>query len=216
MSSIDRIDDVAASDRMSVAGTDQIVYENLTILKAKNAEYGESWKRRGGIGAFMMLARKMDRIETQAARVGNDLKKMLTSDTRQEGVIDDLRDLWGYLVLVDAEWFAPPKVCSTTTVGYEQLHHHWLHVEQGAAEQGYDISKIGSGAVLAHLRDLRRGILLAELALVRERGDFYQRLANATGKSREQVKREQRFEAWDGRTEHPAPFGFDADLDTAP
>ena len=36
---------------------------DIETLVEKEDDYGDSWKRRGGIGAFMMLARKWDRIE---------------------------------------------------------------------------------------------------------------------------------------------------------
>jgi hypothetical protein len=34
-------------------------------IHIKEAEYDASWKKRGGVGAFMMLARKWDRLENQ-------------------------------------------------------------------------------------------------------------------------------------------------------
>ncbi len=39
----------------------------IDVEKLHKAEqsYGNSWKQRGGIGAFMMLARKWDRLEKQ-------------------------------------------------------------------------------------------------------------------------------------------------------
>ena len=43
--------------RMAVAIND------VVNLDKKDDFYGSSWKKRGGIGAFMMLARKWDRLE---------------------------------------------------------------------------------------------------------------------------------------------------------
>ena len=45
---------------------------NLDVSKLEQAErsYGDSWRKRGGIGAFMMLARKWDRIENQVTKDG--------------------------------------------------------------------------------------------------------------------------------------------------
>ena len=48
-------------------------FENMRVIaqndvdKLETAEksYGTSWRQRGGVGAFMMLARKWDRIENQ-------------------------------------------------------------------------------------------------------------------------------------------------------
>ncbi len=86
--------------------------------------YGNSWKSRGGIGAFMMMARKFDRLEIRLGKVpvlsedaglsfsqseellsGDrfDIFQHLIADDRAEGVIDDIRDLRRYLLLVEAE-----------------------------------------------------------------------------------------------------------------
>ena len=65
--------------------------------------YGDSWKKRGGIGAFMMLARKWDRIENQSNDYTYDIFLALEEDQRPEGLIDDIRDLRRYLLLVEAQ-----------------------------------------------------------------------------------------------------------------
>jgi hypothetical protein len=96
------------------------------LLRAEE-QYGSSWKQRGGVGAFMMLARKWDRLERQVQQplvhpdailekvgdvIKNDPEKIvppydifahIASDNRAEGVIDDIRDLRRYLLLVEAE-----------------------------------------------------------------------------------------------------------------
>jgi hypothetical protein len=86
----------------------------------KDIEYGASWLRRGGVGAFMMLARKWDRLETalaphtddptrangstEAHRVAPwDIVTAAIVDGREEGIIDDIRDLRRYLLLVESE-----------------------------------------------------------------------------------------------------------------
>lgn len=68
--------------------------------------YGPSWKSRGGVGAFMMLARKWDRLENRVRKCGWDLFRAIATDTRGEGVIDDVRDLRRYLLLVEGEMAA--------------------------------------------------------------------------------------------------------------
>mgnify|MGYP003109619162 FL=1 len=80
----------------------------LTVIdhvKLEEAEqsYGDSWKQRGGVGAFMMLARKWDRLEKQVTEQGYDIFQAITYDDREEGVLDDIRDLRRYLFLVEAE-----------------------------------------------------------------------------------------------------------------
>ena len=80
----------------------------LTVIdhvKLEEAEqsYGDSWKQRGGVGAFMMLARKRDRLEKQVTEQGYDIFQAIAYDGREEGILDDIRDLRRYLFLVEAE-----------------------------------------------------------------------------------------------------------------
>ena len=76
---------------------------NRDVVELINAEktYGNSWKQRGGVGAFMMLARKWDRIENQVKEHNWDVFKALEKDRDPEGLLDDIRDLRCYLLLVD-------------------------------------------------------------------------------------------------------------------
>jgi len=83
------------------------------LLEAEKA-YGSSWKKRGGVGAFMMLARKWDRIEQQVKKAVESLTHGVTpydilehalQDDRPEGIRDDIRDLRRYLMLVEAELY---------------------------------------------------------------------------------------------------------------
>lgn len=97
-----------------------VAAQDVEWLRRKDAEYGSSWKRRGGVGAFMMLARKWDRIESglrpapddpsraDGARAGErlapwDILEAIRVDGRSEGIIDDIRDLRRYLMLVETE-----------------------------------------------------------------------------------------------------------------
>ena len=43
----------------------KLTEDDIDALKKAETSYGDSWRRRGGVGAFMMLARKWDRIENQ-------------------------------------------------------------------------------------------------------------------------------------------------------
>lgn len=65
--------------------------------------YGDSWKKRGGVGAYMMLARKWDRLDKRVFFEDYDVFRAVQHDTRREGVIDDIRDLRRYLALVECE-----------------------------------------------------------------------------------------------------------------
>lgn len=103
---------------------DKIIEENIAVLKEKDREYGASWKQRGGVGAYMMLARKWDRLEnalspapepdqvSTLSRLGEkiglpispyDVITAAVVDTRDEGILDDIKDLMNYLILVMAE-----------------------------------------------------------------------------------------------------------------
>jgi|TARA_R100000005_G_C4864521_1_gene124155 hypothetical protein len=77
--------------------------EDVEGLHESEQNYGDSWKQRGGVGAFMMLARKWDRIEKQVKEGGYDVFKLAIADERDEGIIDDIRDLRRYLFLVESE-----------------------------------------------------------------------------------------------------------------
>ncbi len=77
--------------------------EDVEGLHISEQSYGNSWKQRGGVGAFMMLARKWDRLEKQVADWNYDVFQTAFEDSREEGVIDDIRDLRRYLFLVEAE-----------------------------------------------------------------------------------------------------------------
>lgn len=93
-----------------------IAAEDVAGLKKAQKSYGDSWKRRGGVGAFMMLARKWDRLENRVKQSVStsvhegrprvdayDVFEHIVADDRSEGLIDDIRDLRRYLMLVEAE-----------------------------------------------------------------------------------------------------------------
>lgn len=83
----------------------------------KDMEYGHSWRKRGGVGAFFVIARKWDRLEERLKQIYSgsasqdvsaavsqyDLFGHITADNREEGIIDDVRDLRRYLLLVEEE-----------------------------------------------------------------------------------------------------------------
>lgn len=82
---------------------DLIADEDVAGLKKAKQSYGNSWKKRGGVGAFMMLARKWDRLENYLPKFAFDIFAAIIGDPRAEGTIDDIRDLRRYLLLVEAE-----------------------------------------------------------------------------------------------------------------
>ena len=90
---------------------DVVTKSDSHFLKKAFESYGDSWKKRGGVGAFMMLARKWDRLENSLERNNHyDIFKAIEMDRRAEGMIDDIRDLRRYLVLVEAEMMTKVNV----------------------------------------------------------------------------------------------------------
>lgn len=79
----------------------EVLKEDYELVVVRDQEYNASWKARGGVGAFMMLARKWDRLEPMVARYHYDIFAMLEAHPDR---IDDVRDLRRYLALVEAEW----------------------------------------------------------------------------------------------------------------
>jgi hypothetical protein len=83
---------------------DGVAKKDVDGIKVKDAAYGGSWKKRGGIGAYMMMCRKWDRLEKAVEHDhGFDIFKAIEQDTRDESVLDDIRDLRRYLLLIEAE-----------------------------------------------------------------------------------------------------------------
>lgn len=85
-----------------IKGVDQLSKQDVLGLHKAERSYGDSWKQRGGVGAFMMLARKWDRIEKQVENYRYDIFDAMVNDKRPEGLLDDIRDLRRYLFLVDS------------------------------------------------------------------------------------------------------------------
>ena len=58
----------------------RVLDADLEELQLAEKSYGNSWKKRGGVGAFMMLARKWDRIEQQVRESEYDIFKAIKKD----------------------------------------------------------------------------------------------------------------------------------------
>ena len=89
----------------------QIVMNDVTEVWKKDVSYAQSWKKRGGVGAFMMLARKWDRLETMVERCDTkwDVFRSIISSggSIEDGMpLAEIRDLRRYLLLVEAEMVA--------------------------------------------------------------------------------------------------------------
>ena len=103
-----------SEERTYIDCLEAVAIQDVAQLKEKDKSYGGSWKKRGGVGAYMMAARKIDRIEVQLSRVPfnaahppqYDIFAHLASDSRPDGILDDIRDLRRYLLLIEAEMMA--------------------------------------------------------------------------------------------------------------
>lgn len=72
----------------------------IETLFQKEEHYAGSWKKRGGIGAFMMMCRKWDRIEKLVGEQNYDVFAAIEGNAGD--VRDDIDDLIGYLMLIRA------------------------------------------------------------------------------------------------------------------
>ena len=81
----------------------ELCNQDSIALHEAEKSYADSWKKRGGVGAMMMLARKWDRIENQVQKEGYDVFSAILNDASSDGIMDDIRDLRRYLLLVEAE-----------------------------------------------------------------------------------------------------------------
>lgn len=119
-----------------------IAKQDVATLRDKERTYGGSWKKRGGVGAFMMLARKMDRLENIAAAANYDIFAVIRGEGLEGAdgtLIAEIRDLRCYLMLVEAEMMAREEVekkrAKTTemdallvappNIGYADAHTKW-------------------------------------------------------------------------------------------
>lgn len=81
---------------------EDIALTDVETLKQKGISYGDSWKKRGGVGAYMVgFARKVDRIENIVKQHGYDIFK--AGEVNTGDIMDDIRDLRAYLLLIEEE-----------------------------------------------------------------------------------------------------------------
>lgn len=98
----------------------KLALNDVEVLKDKGATYGSSWRNRGGVGAFMMLARKWDRIENISKASNYDIFHAVRTDNADiDGILDDIQDLRRYLLLVESHLTAPKtgSESAATSVG---------------------------------------------------------------------------------------------------
>ena len=100
----------AAIDPNERAKMELIADTDIAVLDAKRVEYGDSWKQRGGVGAFFAFVRKWDRIENKARKHKYDVFEACLHDhipedgnILDESYLDDIGDLRRFLLLVETE-----------------------------------------------------------------------------------------------------------------
>jgi hypothetical protein len=80
---------------------------DVAHLNEKEATYRGSWKKRGGVGAAMMAARKWDRLEVMLStdEFKYDIFAAIAADPsgRDGCALAEIRDLRRYLLLIEAE-----------------------------------------------------------------------------------------------------------------
>ena len=103
MTTVATLNQLLASSEEFYGLISQLSNEDYEQLIISGRSYGDSWKKRGGVGAFMMLARKWDRIEKHVNEQNWDVFQAIHADPSNSGIIDDIRDLRRYLLLVEAE-----------------------------------------------------------------------------------------------------------------
>lgn len=73
--------------------------ETLTLCQKKDSEYGASWCRRGGVGAFFTIWRKADRLEEQLKKVDFNIFDVSDDPNSTESLDETIRDFANYLYL---------------------------------------------------------------------------------------------------------------------
>lgn len=107
-----------------------VAQEDVDSIVEKEKAYGSSWKRRGGVGAYMAMIRKVDRMEEISRRYGYDIFAALSDKSAGESMLDTIRDLRRYLNLIESEFRAQqiaseivrdPSRCQSC--GHDKRHH---------------------------------------------------------------------------------------------
>lgn len=79
----------------------KIANQWIDLCERKDKQYGSSWRKRGGVGAFFALIRKMDRFEQQASQVGYDVfSTSIDPADAVENFEDTCGDIINFLLLI--------------------------------------------------------------------------------------------------------------------
>lgn len=72
----------------------------VNLAQQKDAEYGASWCKRGGIGAWFTTVRKFDRLVTQMKAKGNNIWDVSDDINSTEALEETIKDAINYLLLI--------------------------------------------------------------------------------------------------------------------
>lgn len=86
---------------MNIGDFVKLQNKDIEFVLQKDKDYGSSWRKRGGVGAFFVIARKADRIHTLADKAEVTFTATLWKSNPGD-VRDDFKDLRQYLLLVSA------------------------------------------------------------------------------------------------------------------
>jgi len=83
---------------------DVVAADAVGLIRLKTETYGDSWKRRGGPGAWFTVVRPLDRLEGIVSRHGGDIFAAIEADpTGQDGsALACVRDVMNYMILIEA------------------------------------------------------------------------------------------------------------------
>ena len=83
----------------------EIALRDVETLIEKGKKYGSSWRKYGGVSAFMNTQRKADRFEEICKQYNYDVFRALEGEMgKGETLLDTISDLRAYLLLVEAHY----------------------------------------------------------------------------------------------------------------
>lgn len=99
MAKLNTATDVSSIPHTNFDDMRRIANELIDVCLAKDGEYSASWCKRGGIGAWFTIVRKLDRLENQMKINGFNVLDVQEDENLMEGLEDTLRDTAAYLLL---------------------------------------------------------------------------------------------------------------------
>lgn len=91
--------DMRYMDHLEVVAADAV-----GLIREKTGTYGDSWKRRGGPGAWFTIVRPIDRLEGIAAKFGGDIFEAVRHHPSGDDgtALACVRDIMNYCILIEA------------------------------------------------------------------------------------------------------------------